>query len=33
MRLILGGAAIYRCGHYPVFNAALAAEVALFARE
>jgi hypothetical protein len=33
LHLILGGAAIYRCGNCPAFNAALAAAVALSTRE
>jgi hypothetical protein len=33
LHVILGGAAIYRCGNCPVFNAALAAAVALSMRE
>jgi hypothetical protein len=33
LHLILGGAAVYRCGKYFVLSVALAAEVTLSARE
>ena len=33
LHLILGGAAVHRCGNYPILNKALAAEVVAFAQK